>query len=486
MDAAALVRFVEEQFPQALAHGDRALVVGPEGVTMALSPGAHGELSPAEGGSAMSMMRWLALTWLLAACVDGDADPKQPTADTVVVVDTDPPGGVGDSDAQGSEVGDDEAALRGLLEGSGDPEAILAQVAWSGGLPAATADGTFLFVALGEGPWGLAGDFNGWEAEPMLQRGELWSIELAIEEPVGAGYKLVRMTDELLLPDPHGRFHRYDDFGRLSLVRPAPGPHLEWWPGLEGVDLLPRHVEVWVPGGTGPWPLLVAQDGNNLFDPNGVWGGWQLDATLATLDAPVLVVGLHNTAERMSDYTHVDDSIGGLAVTARGDAYADLVTATVLPWAATTWALDGRTGLLGSSLGGLVSLHIGRRDPAAWDFVAAMSPTLGWGRFEAANTTMEQLYVDGGPLDLVVYLDSGGTPGPDGCTDPNGDGSTADDPDATDNYCTTRAMADALAESGWSWDADLWHWWEEGAPHNEAAWAGRVVRPLEQFLAVAP
>jgi hypothetical protein len=90
----------------------------------------------------------------------------------------------------------------------------------------------------------------------------------------------------------------------------------------------------------------------------------------------------------------------------------------------------------------------------------------------------------------VLYVDSGGGPGGDGvCTDPNGDGSPADDPDGADNYCTTRAFADAMAASGYAgyvWDVDLFHWWEPGAPHSESAWADRVARPLGIFVALTP
>ena len=47
----------------------------------------------------------------------------------------------------------------------------------------------------------------------------------------------------------------------------------------------------------------------------------------------------------------------------------------------------------------------------------------------------------------------------------------------------TRQFADALAGAGYTWDTTLFHWHEPGAPHNEAAWAARVWRPIEQFRA---
>ena len=95
---------------------------------------------------------------------------------------------------------------------------------------------------------------------------------------------------------------------------------------------------------------------------------------------------------------------------------------------------------------------------------------------------MEERWVASGPWDALVYVDSGGDAGADGvCRDLDGDGSFEDDPDSLDNYCETRAFADALAASGWEWERDLVHWHAPGAPHNEAAWADRARLPLELF-----
>jgi len=42
-------------------------------------------------------------------------------------------------------------------------------------------------------------------------------------------------------------------------------------------------------------------------------------------------------------------------------------------------------------------------------------------------------------------------------------------------------MRDALLSVGYAFNVDLAHWWEPGAPYNEAAWAARVFRPLDIF-----
>lgn len=150
-----------------------------------------------------------------------------------------------------------------------------------------------------------------------------------------------------------------------------------------------------------------------------------------------------------------------------------------------TYGSTGHDGLMGSSLGGLISLHVAWARPGEYDFVASLSGTLGWGTLGLREETMEQRWLASPPPGVAVYVDSGGGPGADpACLDLDGDGQAEDDPDAADNYCETRQFADALAGAGFVWQQDLWHWWEPDAPHDEAAWAARVGLPLDLFLSL--
>lgn len=375
----------------------------------------------------------------------------------------------------------DYARVEAFLSAGGDVAALMQDIAWSGGWPVVGPD-DILIVAPGDGPLSVAGDFNGWTPEPMAQAVGVRWIRIASTTPEGQAYKLVE--GDTYFADPWSRSYDYDEFGRLSYLRPPTDrPHLERWPGFAGEGLVPRDLRVWVPEGDGPWPMLVMHDGQNLFDPEALWGGWQLREALSGLDEDILVVGVDNTPDRLQEYTHVPDAPPGVGpVEPLGDAYADLVVLDLLPWASSTWSTTGVHGVMGSSLGGLISLHIADRHPEAFQFVGSLSGTLGWGRFTADEELMAARWLVSSP-ELVVYVDSGGGPGDDGvCSDPDGDGSVADDPDDSDNYCTTRAFADAMAGAGYVWDATLHHWWEPGASHNEQAWAARVSRPLGIFL----
>jgi hypothetical protein len=42
-------------------------------------------------------------------------------------------------------------------------------------------------------------------------------------------------------------------------------------------------------------------------------------------------------------------------------------------------------------------------------------------------------------------------------------------------------MRDVLLSIGYTTGVDMAHWFEPDAPHNEAAWAARVFRPLDIF-----
>jgi predicted alpha/beta superfamily hydrolase len=139
-------------------------------------------------------------------------------------------------------------------------------------------------------------------------------------------------------------------------------------------------------------------------------------------------------------------------------------------------------GLLGSSLGGLISFHIAARHPGQYDFAASMSGTMGWGSIGltggAQNETMIERYQALGHGATKLYLDSGGN---GTCVDSDNDGIEDDALDGSDNHCENKQLESVLYAAGYVADVDVWHWWEPGAPHNEAAWGARVFRPLQIF-----
>lgn len=217
------------------------------------------------------------------------------------------------------------------------------------------------------------------------------------------------------------------------------------------------------------YPVLYLQDGQNVFDKATSFGEeWHVDETAQGLIEagqiePLIVVAIYNTGEhRLDEYapTKVADKGGGDA-----DNYGRMLVEEIKP------LIDGKyktlpsaasTGLGGSSLGGLVTMHLGLRYPTAFNRLAVLSPSVWWDN-RAIVREVEQL---GAKLPLKIWLDAG-----------TGEGQQVVD--------DARALRDALLAKGWVADHDLHYLEAEGAQHNESAWASRVGDVLKWLFPAA-
>lgn len=129
------------------------------------------------------------------------------------------------------------------------------------------------------------------------------------------------------------------------------------------------------------YPVIYMHDGQNLIDATVSFAGeWGVDETMeriAPLGYEAIVVGIPNMGgERCNEYSPwVDPHIGG----GRGDAYLSFIIDTLKP------RIDRRfrtrrerefTGVMGSSMGGLISLYAFFEYPRVFGYVGAMSPAL--------------------------------------------------------------------------------------------------------------
>lgn len=408
---------------------------------------------------------------LLPLCAACAAPPKGSAPADTAAADADT--GAPDQDAT------EAALLQQAIDGALDPAEALAEINRGGGLPVDLGDGRYRFACLcGPGAWALAGDHDAWAGAPMSAAGELWWADVAVPAPDGSRYKLhdaAQGSDAGWIADPRARRYTYDALGEISLVR-ATAAHLERHLDVGGHGLAARQVRVWLPEGGAFTHAVYAHDGQNLFDPGAMWGGWRLQDSVPD---GVLVVAIDNSADRMDEYTPTPDRIDGVEMGGRADDYGLLID-DLRANIEDRYGAPGARALLGSSLGGLVSLHLGLAAPATWDMAISLSGTVGWGSIGADGPTLIDAVEAGGRAGPALYVDSGGG-GP--CEDSDGDGIEDDGAASSDNYCENRQLADALAAAGWTWEVDLWHWHEPGAPHNEAAWAARVGQPLAIFAA---
>ncbi len=210
------------------------------------------------------------------------------------------------------------------------------------------------------------------------------------------------------------------------------------------------------------YPVLYMHDGQNLFDATLSFAGeWQVDDTLERIadeGFELIVVAVPNMGpDRMAEYTPFEDgSRGG----GRGDAYLDFLVNTLKP------AIDARfrtrrertqTGIMGSSLGGLISLYAFFRHPGVFGFAGVMSPSLWW-----ADRAVFPFVAQRPGWSGRLYLDIG-----------TGEG-RAHVRDARLMARQLRRMTDAPRRH-------LLYVEDRGAGHHERAWAERFERAI-RFL----
>ncbi len=233
-----------------------------------------------------------------------------------------------------------------------------------------------------------------------------------------------------------------------------------------------RDLIVYLPPGYDDQPerqfrVLYLHDGQNLFDPStsfipGMdWHVGQTADQCITAGAvePLVIVGIYNTGEaRIREYTPTRvPKLGG----GRADRYAKFLIEELKPFIEREYRiLSGpeKTGIGGSSLGGLVSLYLGLTLPNIFGKVAALSPSVWWNQ--------QVMYRFAATADVhprpSIWLDIGTCEGPRIVQD-------------------VEQFRDVLLQKGWQLGRDLHYQRVEGAEHNEAAWAQRV-GPFLQFL----
>ncbi len=232
-----------------------------------------------------------------------------------------------------------------------------------------------------------------------------------------------------------------------------------------------REIHVYLPEGyetSGKrYPILYVQDGQNLFDPKRAYLGqtWNALATLNTLIrkkqiAPMIVVAIDNTSDRLSEYTHDFDvnvgSGGGAA------EYMNVLKTDIMPLVEKHLRVEkGResTGLMGSSLGGLVSLYGSGHSHEHFGLVAALSPSIWWNK-----KSILKLMKEPEVLPLKLYVDSG-TEG----------GEKPEDVRALESILKTRMSP-----------AQLQIVIKQGDNHSEKAWATRLPIALIHLFGTKP
>lgn len=215
------------------------------------------------------------------------------------------------------------------------------------------------------------------------------------------------------------------------------------------------------------YPILLMQDGQNLFDPLTAFvpgKHWRLreaadNTILSGVVEPLIIVGIENAGvDRIHEYTPTHD----VAREAGGKAahYGQMLIEELLPLLQERYRVargSGRVGVGGSSLGALVSLYVALQHPGVFGRAAVMSPAAWWGD----RAILREIDAFSGSERPRLWLDIGAREGRDAVAD-------------------ARMVRQRLRARGWS-GAELHYREESFAEHDESAWAHRAPAML-QFL----
>jgi len=210
--------------------------------------------------------------------------------------------------------------------------------------------------------------------------------------------------------------------------------------------------------------ILIMHDGQNLFNDSTAFAGraWRCQEAInglvvaGTIDE-VVIIGVYNTNDRTDEYTYSYDS--SVRAGGKGNLYLDFLYDTVVPFVKQSYPRieTGRQnlGILGSSLGGLISCYAGWTRSTVYSKTGCMSSSFWWNNQDFKNTVLNTAKPT---LGEVFYLDSG---------------------TVNDGQQDTVDVRNKFQERGWVLNKDLFYYLDVGGQHNEIYWGRRFHVPME-------
>lgn len=273
-------------------------------------------------------------------------------------------------------------------------------------------------------------------------------------------------------------------------IMPAIGGRIEHYADFASAHVLSRHVDVWLPAGYNDdpqrrYPVLYAHDGQNLFHGETAYGGvpWGVDEVMTRLIdtgkiQPAIVVGVWNTPQRMREYmpqraftlpqgqprlSRFVELTGGVPLS---DAYLHCLTQELKPLVDANYRTQpdaGHTFIMGSSMGGLISMYAVCEYPSVFSAAACLS--IHWPPLQgiAVDYLAARLPAPGSSR---FYFDHGDI-GEDAAYGPYQQRANA-------------IMRDAGYTPGRDWLTQVF----PGTDHSESAWHTRLHIPLTFLLGV--
>jgi len=272
--------------------------------------------------------------------------------------------------------------------------------------------------------------------------------------------------------------------------------HIDSFPST-AVD--PRSVHIWLPSdydSTKKYAVVYMHDGQMLFDSSNTWNKkeWQVDETMNRLltDGKIkdaIVVGIDNNgSRRISEYfpeavfAEVPDEISDQLLSAQlsgeplGNEYLEFLVLELKPYIDSVYSTHsdhGNTFVMGSSMGGLISLYAICEYPKVFGGAACISTHWPLAFFKDTETFDWPLtyrhYLENNlpsPTDHKIYFDHGTA--------------TLDS-----LYAPHQILVDSIMIiHGYTSD----NWMTKvfpGDEHSEVPWARRLHIPLEFLLGIS-
>ncbi len=264
---------------------------------------------------------------------------------------------------------------------------------------------------------------------------------------------------------------------------------LSHYPNFSSKNVPSRDIWVWTPTPVDPkgstkYNILFCHDGQNLFDPALSYSGvdWGMDETLSRLIdsgdvSPTLVVGIANTRQRVLEYMPQKALEGASAEKIQlkidqlrikgdvnSDAYLRFIFEELKPYIDKSFPTHkdfGHSFMMGSSMGGLISMYALCEYPAVLSGVACLSTH--WPIGEGLSLRYFRNHIP--PPDRHKFYFDYGT-------------RTLDS-----QYEVYQKRADRiLREKGYQPGKDWVTWKWEGADHSEKSWRERLDTPLKFLL----
>lgn len=152
------------------------------------------------------------------------------------------------------------------------------------------------------------------------------------------------------------------------------------------------------------YPVIYMHDAQNLFDDATSYvGEWGVDETLnklySEIDFGVIVVGIdHGDEFRVNELKPFNDPKYGKG---EGEQYVDFIVHTLMPYIEQHYRVSKHknyTAMIGSSLGGLITLYAAQRYPDKFGKIGVFSPAY-WIAKELKNEVAENPMAN----DVTIY-----------------------------------------------------------------------------------